>query len=659
MDSFKLYRYFGFCCFLMLLPFFSNGQDANRLVERGNDFFSSKNYDKAIVQFQEVLKLDSNHVEANYKYGMALFKSGSKAISLPYFKRTHELDPHHDKFLYRYLGRTFQLNFQFDSAIVYYNEYETHLHKHEIRHQKTEKETIDKRIFECKSALELMKNPQKVSIKNLGSGVNSKFDDYSPAISADEKKLMFTSRRDHDLGFGNSYSTKDQEFYEEVFVSEQKDSIWSDAISLGNTVNGKRHDGSVSISADGNKLIVYKSNHKTNGDLHYCSLKRKGWSKPKRFGGDINTTSFEPSATINNAENLLIFSSDRPGGFGGLDLYICRLLPTGKWGKSKNLGPKINTKYDEDAPFLQADQKTLHFSSSGHNSIGGYDIFTSELEDEKDSWSEPVNAGMPVNTPDDDIYFAWNKDGNKAYYSSIRPEGFGGHDIYQMEVQKIVNPVVMIKGIVTDKKTKKPLNALVQINIYSISDGKEVGVFNSSNGSGSFLFAVPHNAEYGLRVEAEGYTFHSENILAPKATEYFEIERNIELEPIEVGHKIVLNNIFFDYNKSTLRPQSEPEIKAVADFMTKYDFMRVEIGGHTDSIGSLEYNQKLSTSRALEVRKRLISLGIQSGRLLHKGYGFNKPVSTNKTPEGRQLNRRTEFLILKNSDLIESTIEVK
>lgn len=659
MELFRLPKYFCLGVVLVLLPFYSSGQDINKYIERGGAFFAAKNYEKAITQYTEALKIDSNNVDANYGYGLALFKSGSKAQTLPYFKKTHDLDPHHDKYLYRYLGRAFQLNFQFDSAIFYYNEYETHLHKHEIPHQKTEKATIDKRIFECKSALELIKTPKKVIIKNMGAGINSKYDDYSPALSADEKKLMFTSRRDHSTGFGNEFSKKDQEYYEEVFVTERKDSSWTDAKSLGSKVNGRKHDASVSTSADGHKLIVYKSHHKTNGDLYYSNLKKKGWAKPKRFGGDINTTSFEPSATINIAENLLIFSSDRPGGYGGLDLYICRLLPTGKWGKSHNLGPKINTKYDEDAPFLQADQKTLHFSSSGHNSMGGYDIFTTEHDDVHNHWSEPVNVGVPINTPDDDIYFIWNKDGNTAYYASIKPEGFGGHDIYQMEVPKATNPVVMIKGSVTDKKTKKPLNALIQINIYSIATGKEVGVFNAIDASGKFLFAIPHNDEYGLRVEAEGYTFYSEHFTAPKVMDYFEIEKNIELEPIEVGHKIVLNNVFFDYNKSTLRPQSEPEIKAVVDFMTKYDFMRVEIGGHTDNIGSFEYNQKLSDARAQEVRKRLISLGIQSGRLTHKGYSYSKPVETNKTPEGRQLNRRTEFLILKNSDEIESTIEVK
>jgi len=659
MDLFKLPKYFYLCFIFVLLAFVSNGQDVSKYLERGDAFFAAKNYDKAIIQYQEALNIDSNNVDANYSYGMSLFKNGSKAQTLPYFKKTHDLDPHHNKYLYRYLGRAFQLNFEFDSAIFYYNEYETHLHKHEIPHQKTEKETIDKRIFECKSALELIKTPKKVIITNLGSGINSKYDDYSPALSADEKKLMFTSRRDHKVGFGNEFSKKDQEYYEEVFVTERKDSIWTDATSLGSKVNGRKHDASVSTSADGHKLIIYKSHHKTNGDLHYSSLKKKGWSKPKRFGGDINTTSFEPSATINIAENLLIFSSDRPGGYGGLDLYISRLLPTGKWGKSRNLGPKINTKYDEDAPFLQADEKTLHFSSSGHNSMGGYDIFTTEYDEEHHHWSEPVNAGVPINTPDDDIYFIWNKEGNRSFFSSVREGGFGGQDIYQMDVPKPTNPVVMIKGSVTDKKTKKPLNALIQINIYSIATGKEVGVFNAIDASGKFLFAIPHNDEYGLRVEAEGYTFYSEHFTAPKVMDYFEIEKNIELEPIEVGHKIVLNNIFFDYNKSTLRPQSDPEIKAVVDFMTKYDFMRVEIGGHTDNIGSLEYNQKLSEARAQEVRKRLVSLGIQSGRLTYKGYSYSKPIETNTTPEGRQLNRRTEFLILKNSDEIESTIEVK
>lgn len=646
----SILKYFYSAFIFTLLTFSSNAQEIEKIIADGNEYFANNKFEEATATFKSALKIDSNNVEANFKCAQSLFKSGLKAASLPFFKKTYQLNPHYDKFLLKYLGRAYQLNYKFDTAIAVFKEYETHLHKHEIIHQTSEKELIEKRIQECMTAKELVKKPKQVVIKNLGKGINSKYDDYSPAISADEQKLMFTSRRDHDLGNGNEFSKKDYEYYEEVFITERNDSVWMDAKSLGDNVNGKKHDACVSVSPDGHKLILYKSNHISKGDLYYSDFKNEEWTEPVKFGGDINTNFFEPSATINAAENLLIFSSDRPGGYGGLDLYVSRLLPTGKWGKSKNLGPVINTKYDEDAPFLQTDQRTLHFSSSGHNSIGGYDIFTTVYDAKDDIWSIPENVGVPINTPDDDIYFSWNNDGNRAYFSSVREDGIGGQDLYMMELPEISPPIVVIKGTVTDKKTMKPLGSLIKISVYTIDSSMVVGLFNSNNSTGKYLLALPHNNIYGMQVEADGYIFHSENYAAPKTFDFLEIVKDFELQPIEEGNKVVLNNIFFDYNKSSLRPESETELKAVVDFMNKNTNISVEIGGNTDSIGSFTYNQKLSEARALEVKNKLLVMGIDVKRLQHKGYSFSKPIATNQTPEGRQLNRRTEFLILNKTE---------
>ena len=632
-----------------LVSFFSYGQEAAEYLQKANNSFRNNKFEDAANQYKEALKTDSLNVDANYYCALALFKSGHKAISLPYFQKTYKFDPAHDKFLVKYLARAYQLNYQFDTAIVYFKEYARHLHKHERYTQVTEKELVEKRIMECLSAKELMKSPKQVNIINMGKGINSKYDDYSPSVAADESELMFTSRRDHEEGDGNEFSKKDFEYYEEVFVTERNDSIWMDAKSLGDNVNGKRHDACVAISPDGHKLIVYKSNHISKGDLYYSDLKNGEWTEPVKFGGDINTNFFEPSATINSAENLLIYSSDRPGGYGGLDLYVSRLLPNGKWGKSQNLGPVINTKYDEDAPFLQTDQKTLHFSSNGHNSIGGYDIFTSVYEAPYDLWSVPENAGHPINTPDDDIYFSWNNDGSRAYFSSVREEGMGGQDLYMMQLPQTTPAVVVLKGLVTDKKTKLPISSLIKISIYSLDSSVTLGVFTSNNQTGKYILALPHNKTYGMQIESEGYLFHSESFPAPKTFDFVEIVKDFELQPIEQGNKIVLNNIFFDYNKSNLKAESESELKTVVEFLNKNEGVQVEIGGHTDSIGSNAYNMKLSNARALSVKNKLEAMGIAANKLKYKGYSFSKPIATNQTPEGRQMNRRTEFLILKNT----------
>ncbi len=637
--------FFAFAIFLLYVEN-TNAQQRNAFFVKADEVLTANRYDEAARLYKEGLKTDPEDLAAQYSCGISLFKAGKKANSLSYFKTVYHQNPHQDKYLLKYLGRAYQLNYKFDSAIAVFKEYEKHLHKHAQEQQGTEKELIDKRIQECLSAKLLIKHPKEVKIKNLGNAVNSPYDDYSPTISADEKTLMFTSRRDHVEIDENNFSKKEQKYYEEVLISEWEDSTWGAAHGIGENVNGRRHDASVSVSPDGQRLIVYKSTPQTKGDLYYSQLVDSIWNEPVKFGGEINSHHFEPSAVINSAENSLIFSSDRPGGFGGLDLYISKLLPNGQWGKPENLGAGINTKYDEDAPFLQADEKTLHFSSNGHNSMGGYDIFTTVFNQTTKAWGTPENAGYPVNTPDDDIYFTWNNRGTHAFFSSIREIGMGGQDIYMLELPEDVPSIVIVKGVVSDKITNSPLGSPLKVTVYSLDSNKIVGFYNSSHATGSYIFTVPHDDTYGMQVEAEGYLLHSENFTVPKTTEVTELSKHVELQPIKEGNKVVLNNVFFQYNKSKLEPGSKMELKAVKDFMLKNPELFVEIGGHTDSIGSEQYNLRLSEARALAVKKYLEKLGVQSNRLTYKGYSFLHPIASNQTEEGRKKNRRTEFLVL-------------
>jgi outer membrane protein OmpA-like peptidoglycan-associated protein len=644
MRHFRL-GFFHAATFLFLM--FCSGvfaQKKNENLQDADDAYFANRYDEAAKLYKTGLLESPNHVESNFRCGLSLFKGGYKSQALPFFKKVYVLDKQHDKFLLKHLARAYQLNYQFDSAIAVLHEYETYLHKHEKNKQISEKELIDKRINECEVAKELMAKPKEVLVRNLGPKINSQYDDYSPAISANEKALMFTSRRDH--VDGNSFSKKDYTFYEEVFVADWQDTAWSAARPLSDNVNGNKHDASVSLTPDGQRLIVYKSTPQSKGDLYYSSLAEDAWSEPIKFEGDINSMHFEPSATINSSENVLIFSSDRPGGFGGLDLYVSKMLPNGKWAKPENLGANINTKYDEDAPFLQTDEKTLHFSSNGHNSMGGYDIFTSTFNVQAGGWVKPENAGYPINTPEDDIYFSWNSNGSRAYFSSVREGGLGGQDIFMLEIPSLNPPMVIVKGVVSDRIDKNPLGSMMKVSVYTLDSNKVVGVYNTSHSTGNYIFALEHNQEYGMNVEADGYVVHSENIKVPKTFEMDEMVKHIELHPIEEGSKVVLNNVFFDYNKSNLKPESQTELNTVRDFLTKNPTLSIEIGGHTDSIGSYQYNLRLSESRALAVKNYLHEKGVEKERLSHKGYSFSKPVASNQTPEGRQANRRTEFIIL-------------
>jgi len=323
---------------------------------------------------------------------------------------------------------------------------------------------------------------------------------------------------------------------------------------------------------------------------------------------------------------------------------------------------------------MHPDGKTLYFSSKGHRNMGGYDIFKSVNENGK--WSEPENIGYPINTPDDDVFFTMAASGIRGYYSSERIGGVGGQDIYVITFLGAEKPVIfntedellaitsqpikaaniesaveiktsqvtLLKGNVKDEQTLTPLYAVLEL--YDNELNQKIASFETNSATGRFLVSLPSGKNYGLSVKAEGYLFHSENFNISSSQGYQEIEKDILMKKIEVGRSIVLNNIFFDFNKATLRPESASELDRLTELLKEMPKLKIEISGHTDNIGSAAYNIKLSESRAQAVVDYLIKKGIDKSRLEFKGYGFEQPIASNDTDEGRQLNRRTEFKII-------------
>ncbi|HSY76559.1 MAG TPA: OmpA family protein, partial [Bacteroidia bacterium] len=331
------------------------------------------------------------------------------------------------------------------------------------------------------------------------------------------------------------------------------------------------------------------------------------------------------------------------------DLYTSKLSPEGDWTKAVNMGSAINTPYDEDAPFIHPDGRTLYFSSNGHNTMGGFDIFTSLLSDDG-TWSEPLNVGYPINTPDDDIYYVVSPDGLKSYFTSFREDGFGEKDNYMATfLDKKQTPLTLIKGLVNDESGNPAKDVIITVTD-NVTE-QVVGVYHANSKTGKFLFILVPGKNYNITYQAKDHLFYSENMEIPKESNYYEIDKAVALNPITVGSKIVLNNIFFDFDKATLRPLSNVELKNLLLLMKGNPNMKVEISGHTDSKGSEDYNQKLSEARAQSVVTRLIENGISADRMKAKGYGKTMPAAPNKNsngtdnPEGRQLNRRVELKI--------------
>ncbi len=484
----------------------------------------------------------------------------------------------------------------------------------------------------------------KINIQPLPDAINSPFDDYAPVITADGEKIFFTSRRP----FTEKEIKKNKQSFEHIYfaVWDEKGKEWSKAKPLPENINiPVRHSSNIAVSNDGQRLLIYQDDVNGNGDIHESILRGKEWTNPVALPEPVNSQYHESSAAYSPDGRTLYFVSDRPGGKGGRDIWVSkRDLKTGKWSTPKNLGAPINTTEDEEAVFIHPDGKTLFFSSKGHNSIGGYDIFYSVFEDGE--WSEPVNLGIPVNTHGDDLFFVLRADGKKAYYASVNNNG--DKDIYEISFEtkaKAKQPsLLLLKGIVADDETKQPIQATIEL--VDNATNELIGVYQSNGETGEYLISLPSGKNYGLNVSAPGYLFHSENFTIADTATYQKITKNIFLQKAKKGSKVVLRNIFFDYNKATLRPESKVELERVYDFLNHNPNVKIEISGHTDDIGSQDYNQKLSEARAKSVVDYLIRLGISPDRLSFKGYGKLQPMVPNDSEENRQLNRRVEFKIL-------------
>ncbi|MFN3402503.1 MAG: OmpA family protein [Cytophagaceae bacterium] len=610
-------------------------KEVAKLISQAQAHMDIEEFEKALELFQQAYKLKPKDPEIAYRIGVIQHELKHEVKALPYLLEAKQGGAT-EKDLDYYLGISYHFNHQFDKAIQVLTAYKATLKPKEA----AKAEEVSNIISYCKNGIELVKNPVKVKIKNLGKGVNSKYDDYMPAVSADETVLIFTSRRDNTTG---GKKAEDGKFFEDIYISVKSDTVWTTAVQLGNGINTPTHDAVASISPDGQKLFIYKVDN--GGDLFSSDLKGSIWSEPKNLGTNINSQYWEPSVTITSDEKVLFFTSNKKGGYGGTDIYMSKRQNNGEWGAPILLGPKINTRYDEDGPFIHADGKTLYFSSKGHKSMGGFDIFSCTINTETgEVLTEPVNIGYPINTADDDVFFAWSADNKRAYFSSEREGGYGEKDIYVLERDEADASLVVFKGKISSCKDKKPVAATIVVT--DLETQKPLGVYNSNSSSGKYTVILPAGKNYGIAVEAPGFLFYSKNIDVPFLNTYLEIKDSICLEAIEVGKKIVLRNVFFDVDKATLRKESVDELERLLEILTKNPTIKIQIGGHTDSDGNDDHNMKLSHNRAKAVVEYLVKKGIPEARLSFKGYGETKPIAPNDTPENKQLNRRTEIEIL-------------
>ena len=384
-------------------------------IKNGDNFFNEKKFKMALFHYSQAVEMNSENAEANLKTGHTYLNIINKHRALPYLEKAFKINPNIDKDIYFLLAQAHHLNAQWDRAIEEYTKYN--------ESGRGDKGVIAKKIEECRRGKELSSHLIKVRIENLGDSINSVFPDYDPQVSADESVLLFTSQRPNKADPAKTFLG-----FETVFISYNKNGHWSKAVSLKEPVNKSNENSSaIAISYDAKEMMICKSDN-NDKNIYSSSWKPDRWSEPVKLPKGINSSSQECSVSLSRDGKSMYFVSDRKEGMGGKDIYMSVKNDKEEWSLPTNLGQTINTIYDEESAVIDPDGKTLYFSSKGHTTSGGYDVFKSGLMDGK--WSTPENMGYPINSPDDDVFFAIPSNGKRAYYSSVKETSLGEQDIY-------------------------------------------------------------------------------------------------------------------------------------------------------------------------------------------------------------------------------------
>jgi outer membrane protein OmpA-like peptidoglycan-associated protein len=628
-------------CFLFLLmlacqlgfsqnQYSSSSKSAIKSYERARYQLDLNNFKEAETELNTAIKLDEKFVEAYLLladvYRVTFDNLNAKAT----YKRAFAINPNFAPDRYYYFAESQLKTGDYQEALQNYQ-----LYKDKVHPASDKLALADKYIADCVFALKAIKNPVNFKPENLGPGVNTKEEEYFATLTADESTLIFTRQINRNEDFYRSFKT---------------DTGYTTAKYLSTNINTPNYnEGAQCISPDGQYLFFTGCNRPDGFgrcDIYISQKEGDNWSKPLNLGFPINTKGWESQPSLSADGHTLYFVSDRRGGLGSYDIWKSILQTDGKWGVPENLGPNINTPYDEQSPFIHPDNKTLYFSSNGWPGMGNKDIFISRL-DTTGNWSKPTNLGYPINTYGEENGLTINASGTKAFFSSNNFNGYGGFDIYSFELPQNLRPeaVNYVKGIVYDAETKQKLSAAIEIIDLKTSES----IYSSMSDviDGTFLATLPSNKEYSINVARDGYLFYSENFSIKKNTVGKPIFLEVPLQKIAVGKKVVLKNIFFDTNKFDLKPESKTELEKMIEFLLENQKVSIELSGYTDNIGDDAYNLELSKNRAKAVFNYLVANKILPNRLSYKGYGKTNPMATNGTEDGRANNRRTEFLITK------------
>jgi OmpA-OmpF porin, OOP family len=633
----------GFCLVMILSPILgwsqvtlcSKNKKAIELYIEADNFRVRRQFGQAMELLNQAIIKDKNFCEAYYRLALVYLdlKEYKRAIGELNYGLKVTADPKKKKVFYFDLANAYLLLGDYENAKQNVTLF--------LAEEKTNQPKIDQANFwlkTCEFGIANLKKLSDAKPEMLSDTVNCFVMQYFPVLTGDEQQLFFTRR--------NGITGNDTE---DLMVSN-KDSKgrWTKPVSVSPNINSPENEGTCTVSADG-RLLIFTSCRGREGygscDLFYSEKHGDEWSEPVNLGPGVNSFFWESQPSLSADGRVLYFVSERRVGVGGKDIYVSHKNEKGEWSTATNLGPTINSKGDDLSPFIHANNRTLFFASKGRVGFGGYDIYVSEKVD--NAWTEPKNFGAPVNNFEDQFSLFITADGKKGYYSHEKELNDNTGRLYEIAIPEdlqIVNRSNYVKGKITDAESTKPVKA--RIELLDLKKNELISVVSSDSLNGKYLMVLTKGSDYGLFVSSPGYLYKSFNFNYEQSAQVDPIVVDISLQRAKTGASVVLNNIFFDYNKFDLKPESLSELEKVVKFLSDNPKIKIEISGHTDNQGTEETNQTLSQKRATSVSDYLTGKGVNPARIKTIGFGSKKPLFDNTTEENKKANRRIEFKIV-------------
>lgn len=575
-------------------------QSGIKELTEADDLFAKEAYSSAVPRYLDLLKNDSLNILLNYKIGVCYLNSRSQKLkAIEYLVKGGGTGS--PAMTHKFLGDAYQIANKYELALKCYEKFKKLYVKSQPKDQSIIEE-VNWKIDMCKigKALQAIDTGKVI--------LNPENIHYSSSFSRDQSTMTYTFQR-ADV---KNKTSEDSRYFEEIHIPKTGAARFNNIIDTATNIN----EATVASSVDGQIVLTYR-NDKGQANLYITRLIGNQWTPPEKINKSINLTGWEPNEFISADGHTLYFASDRPGGFGKNDIYVCKKLSTGEWGKASNLGPAINTPYDDEAPFIYSNGRTLFFSSNKHKQSCCFDVFTSTLSNEG-TWTEPIKVGYPIKTnADSPLYAATTAAATKAAL-------YEGKDLYRATfIDQNKTPFTILKGKVIDASGK--LSRSVKITVTDNETGEISGVYTAHYKTGDYVIILPPGRNNNITYESNNCLFQSENIDMIKKNTDYEIYKAIQISPLTTGSKIVLNNIFFDFDRSSLRPVSNVELKNLFDLLSKESDIVIELSYMINLKENNKYNEKLSLQRAQEVANYLTGKGIHKERVLVKEFKYIKP----------------------------------